>query len=224
MNNTSSSIILSVHDLSLMRAQLYLCQAWDMHVREGQCVHLAGPNGCGKTSFFQAITGLLQVEVGEIYWQGRPLSQAGNDIRSQWHYLTHQNALKEGFTVRENALMAAQLCGVAPSQAQLAQVLQEMQLSFVSDTPVHHLSQGQKRRAALVKLGLVPRSMWLLDEPFNALDEAGRQQLAHWINQHTQAGGSVLFTSHFAWPSHLQVHETVSFGRSMVNPRPLGES
>ena len=68
-----------------MRGQLYLCQAWNMQVQVGQCVHLAGPNGCGKTSFLQALTGLLRPEAGEVYWQGRALSQAGKDVRQLWH-------------------------------------------------------------------------------------------------------------------------------------------
>ncbi|MDO5679912.1 MAG: heme ABC exporter ATP-binding protein CcmA [Pelistega sp.] len=205
---------LSVHNLSLMRGQLYLCQDWNMHVLAGECVHLAGPNGCGKTSFLQALTGLLRPEAGEIYWQGRALSQAGNDVRQLWHYVTHQNALKDGFTVYENAQMNAQLCGSTVSHEQVMQALQAMQLMFLADTPVYHLSQGQKRRAALLKLYLTQRPVCLLDEPFNALDEAGRQELATWMNQHCAAGGSVIFTSHFAWPEHLQVDRTVIFGRS----------
>ena len=210
-----SSATLSVDNFSLMRGQLLLCHQWQMRLQAGQCVHLAGANGSGKTSFFQAITGLLQPEQGEVYWQGQALAKAGNSVRRQWHYCTHENALKDALSVSENALLAARLCGVGVAKSDLEAALQEMQLVFLADTPVLHLSQGQKRRASLLKLKLVPRPVWLLDEPFNALDEAGRQQLAHWMNRHCEQGGSVLFTSHFAWPDHLKLSHRLVFGKSM---------
>jgi len=208
-----SPAALSVDNFSLMRGQLLLCHQWQMRLQAGQCVHLAGANGCGKTSFFQAVTGLLQPEQGDVYWHGQALAKAGNAVRRQWHYCTHDNALKEALSVTENALLAARLCGVSVTDNFLEEALQEMQLFFLADTPVLQLSQGQKRRASLLRLKLVPRPVWLLDEPFNALDEAGRHQLAHWMNRHCEKGGSVLFTSHFAWPGHLKVNHQVVFGK-----------
>ena len=201
---------LSAVSVDLMRGTRALLQGFDLTLRPGECVWLAGPNGSGKSSLLHALCGLVPIEEGEIRWFGRTLTEAD---RAGWHYLAHTDALKAELTVRENVHFQAALCGAPVSPQALQPVLEALHLEALADSPVEQLSQGQKRKAALMHLRLLPaRPVWLLDEPFNALDSEARDTLSHWMNSHRARGGALLFTHHFALPPLLQVDRTVTLG------------
>ena len=194
---------LSVTGLTLARGDTPICHGLSMRLTAGECVHLQGPNGSGKTSLMQALCGLLRPEAGAINWHGGTPQQT-------LHYCAHQNALKSAWTVAENLAWHLRLHGCAIQEAQWAEPLAQMRLEHLADTPADQLSQGEQRRAALMKLALMPRSVWLLDEPFNALDADARECLAQWINRHTDSGGAVLFSSHSGQPASLELSRRMS--------------
>ncbi|MFA5665225.1 ATP-binding cassette domain-containing protein, partial [Castellaniella sp.] len=125
-------------------------------------------------------------------------------------YCAHQNALKSAWTVEENLQWQLRLQGLAVQPEQWAGPLAEMRLSHLADTPAAQLSQGEQRRTALMRLALLQRPVWLLDEPFNALDTAAQDTLAQWINRHVHDGGAVLFSSHSGQPASLQLSRRMS--------------
>lgn len=198
-----STPYLSADRLTLARGDAPVCRNLSMRLLPGECVHLHGPNGSGKTSLMQALCGLLRPEGGTVDWHGA-------SPRHALHYCAHQNALKSAWTVAENLAWQLRLHGCPVRPAQWEAPLAQMRLEHLADIPAAQLSQGEQRRAALMKLALMPRPVWLLDEPFNALDAAARECLSEWINRHVLDDGAVLFSSHSGQPASLQLSRRMS--------------
>ena len=168
----------------------------DCEVSAGQWLYVTGANGVGKTSLLRMVCGLASVESGAILWNGTPIQQQADLYRQDLCYLGHLNALQESMTVDENLRFTSALAGLAPEREQRLQVLAHFGLRGRSQQLVRHLSQGQKRRVALSRLVLSPARLWVLDEPYVAMDESGIHLLADLIGDHVEAGGLVVLTSH----------------------------
>ncbi len=157
---------------------------------------MAGANGVGKTSLLRMVCGLAPIESGQILWNDLPIHAQREAYRQDLCYLGHLNALQESLTVRENLRFVAALGGFAPKATQIQEVLARFGVRGREQQLVRHLSQGQKRRVALSRLALSPARLWVLDEPFVAMDEAGVRMLADLIAAHLAAGGMAVLTSH----------------------------
>ncbi len=150
----------------------------------------------GKTSLLRMVCGLAPIESGNIYWNGIPIHSQRESYRQDLCYLGHLNALQESMTVNENLSFSAALGGVAPSPVQTQEVLARFGVGGRGQQLARHLSQGQKRRVALARLALSQARLWVLDEPFVAMDEAGVTMLADLIAGHLSQGGVAVLTSH----------------------------
>ena len=168
----------------------------DCELQSGQWLYVTGANGVGKTSLLRMVCGLATVDEGSILWNAIPIQKQPELYRQDLCYLGHLNALQESMTVDENLLFSSALGGLAPSPVQRQQVLTRFGLRGRGQQLVRHLSQGQKRRVALSRLALSPARLWVLDEPYVAMDEAGIQMLADLIAQHLAQGGLTVLTSH----------------------------
>jgi heme exporter protein A len=168
----------------------------DCELVAGRWLYVAGANGVGKTSLLRMVCGLAPVEQGSIAWNGIPIAQQKDAYRADLCYLGHLNALQESMTVQENLRFTAALSGRAPQDADIKSVLGQFGVAGRDQQLVRHLSQGQKRRVALARLALSPALLWVLDEPFVAMDEAGIRMLADLIAQHLRRGGMAVLTSH----------------------------
>jgi heme exporter protein A len=162
----------------------------------GQWLYVTGANGVGKTSLLRMVCGLATVDEGSILWNNTPIQKQPETYRQDLCYLGHLNALQESMTVDENLSFTSTLGGLAPSQPQRQGVLTRFGLRGRSKQLVRHLSQGQKRRVALSRLALSPARLWVLDEPYVAMDEGGIQMLADLIARHLADGGLAVLTSH----------------------------
>jgi heme exporter protein A len=162
----------------------------------GQWLYVTGANGVGKTSLLRMVCGLATVDEGSILWNNTPIQKQPETYRQDLCYLGHLNALQESMTVDENLSFTSTLGGLAPSQPQRQDVLTRFGLRGRSKQLVRHLSQGQKRRVALSRLALSPARLWVLDEPYVAMDEGGIQMLADLIARHLADGGLAVLTSH----------------------------
>lgn len=162
----------------------------------GQWLYVTGANGVGKTSLLRMVCGLATVEEGSILWNDTPIEKQSEAYRQDLCYLGHLNALQESMTVDENLSFTAALGGLAPSTPQRHAVLARFGLRGRSQQLVRHLSQGQKRRVALSRLALSQARLWVLDEPYVAMDEGGIQMLADLIADHLTHGGLAVLTSH----------------------------
>ncbi len=178
-----------------MRAQALACRRGarllfdrlDLNVQSGQLLWVRGPNGQGKTSLLRLLAGLSEPAEGLI--------ERGTRVV----YLGHQHALKDDLTAQEAQAFLVELHGDRADEAQLLAALAHMGVKGKRHNPVRTLSQGQRRRVALARLLLTPPdSCWVLDEPFDALDDTGVATLNALLQAHRQTGGSVVLTSHQA--------------------------
>jgi heme exporter protein A len=171
----------------------------DFRLHPGELTLIEGDNGSGKTTLMRILTGLLHAEQGELLWRGEPLHRdrcAGDIV-----FLGHQLGLKSELSPRENLRVAAGLHG-RREHADVEAVLDRVGLAGYGDEPVRRLSAGQKKRAALARLLLVPATLWLLDEPYANLDRTGIELVNRLLEEHVASGGAALVTSHGAVGFH----------------------
>jgi len=190
--------MLSVSDLTCVRGDQTLFSGVSFDLNAGQWLHLKGANGSGKTSLLRMATGFTPPTHGEVRWKGLPLAELPDTFHAQLVYLGHAPALKDELSALENLEADAAIAGRAFSQRDAGAALQDLGLRGRTKLPVRVLSQGQKRRVALARLVLQSASLWVLDEPFVALDAQAQAWVAGVMSAHVQRGGMVLFTSHQA--------------------------
>lgn len=142
------------------------------------------------------LCGLAAIESGDICWKGVSVRTQVEAFRRELFYLGHLNALQESMTVSENIVFSAALGGLAVAQRDVAELLVQFGVGGRGGQVVRHLSQGQKRRVALLRLALSRARLWVLDEPFVAMDDAGIRMLANLVAKHLNTGGLAVITSH----------------------------
>jgi heme exporter protein A len=192
--------MLSAHGLTCVRGERRLFAGLDLAVDAGQWLHVRGENGAGKTSLLRLLAGLAHPVAGEIAWCGVPIREAGEEYRRNLMFLGHHGALKEELTALENLKFAAALDGVVLPEAETLAALRRFGLTGREELPVRFLSAGQKRRVLLARLLTRKAKLWVLDEPFTALDVKAVDLLAALIGEHLVGGGMAVLTSHQAMP------------------------
>jgi heme exporter protein A len=190
------SASLTLDQLACSKGGRELFRQVSAQVDAGQWLYVTGANGVGKTSLLRMICGLAPVEAGDIRWCEQSTRKQKESYQQALCYLGHLNALQESMTVDENVRFLSALHHREPSATQRQQVLGNLGLRGRSRQLVRHLSQGQKRRVALSRLLLSQARLWVLDEPYVAMDDAGIQMLARLIGQHLGQGGLAVLTSH----------------------------
>lgn len=183
---------LDVHRLTCLRGGRALFSDVTFQLAAGQVLHLQGDNGVGKTSLLRIICGLSPADAGQVLWH----SSEHPVFRSALFYLGHALSLKEELTALENLQSDAAMAGRSLATPQAFQALARLGLRGREHLPLRVMSQGQKRRTALARLIASRAPLWVLDEPFVALDVAAVDVLRTLLADHTAQGGMVLFTSH----------------------------
>jgi heme exporter protein A len=191
--------LLEARALSFQRQDEPVFAPLDFRLHAGELALIEGDNGSGKTTLMRILAGLLHVGDGELRWRGEPLQR--DRCAGEILFLGHQLGLKADLSPRENLHIAAGLNGHRDG-ANAATVLTEIGLGGYEDEPVRRLSAGQKKRAALARLLLLPATLWLLDEPFANLDRIGIALVNQLLEMHTARGGAAMVTSHGAVSFH----------------------
>lgn len=190
------AVLKAIH-LECIRGERRLFKDLDFEVKAGMYLFVQGANGSGKTSLLRMLAGLSPPAAGEVRWKGRPVNRLREAYRCELLYCGHLNALKEELSAEENLMATAALAGQpADSEAMIQDALHRVGLKGREDLPVRFLSQGQKRRVNLARLLLDRSALWILDEPFTALDANAVQWLCAVIDAHLQRGGIAVLTSH----------------------------
>jgi heme exporter protein A len=190
--------MLEALSLECVRGERRLFSGVNFRLEGGELLYVQGHNGSGKTSLLRMLCGLTQPASGEILWRGQLIGQLGEEFRGELCYLGHHNAIKEELTPLENLLASAQLAEESLDEDAALDALERVGLAGREDLACRYLSQGQKRRVALARLIHEKRALWVLDEPYVALDSAAVALVAGLIGAHLQRGGLAVLTTHQA--------------------------
>lgn len=188
--------MLTVSNITCVRGHRPLFAPTSFSLSPGQALHVQGDNGVGKTSLLRIVCGLSPADGGEVRWQGQPLRAAA--FHRALFYLGHGLSLKEELHALDNLRADAAVAGHACDDARLHTALARLGLRGREHLPLRVMSQGQKRRVALARLLIHDAPLWVLDEPFVALDVRAVDLLRGLIGAHVAQGGMALFTSHQA--------------------------
>ena len=192
--------MLTATALACVRGERPLFAGLDLAIGPGEWLHVQGENGAGKTSLLRILAGLSPPAAGEIRWQGEPIKTLAEDYRRHLLFLGHHGAVKEELTSLENLTLAAQLDGTTLDEVEALQALARFGLRGREDLAVRFLSAGQKRRVLLARLAVRKATLWILDEPFTALDVKAVEMLSGLIEEHIAGGGIAILTSHQSMP------------------------
>lgn len=188
--------LLEVRQLCSERDDRILFSGLSFSLGGGELVQVSGPNGSGKTTLLRILAGLSSRFDGQLCWRGQPMAGALARFRSESLYLGHGLGNKGVLSPLENLRWSCALAGLAVADEQLLQALQKVGLQGFEWQPCQTLSAGQQRRAALARLFCQPAALWILDEPFTAIDQRGVAEMESWLAAFCRSGGAILLTTH----------------------------
>lgn len=183
-------------NLACIRGDRPLFRGIHLAVDASQWLHVRGANGVGKTSLLRLLAGLAPPAAGAVTWGGEPIGANAAAYRAELLFLGHQGALKDDLSALENIELAGALDGSPPARTGVLAALRRFGLQGREDLPVRVLSAGQKRRVLLARLLTRKAKLWVLDEPFTALDARAVTMLSDLLGEHLGQGGMAVVTSH----------------------------
>ena len=185
----TTKTLLSGHNLTCIRQDRILFEQLNLHVCEGDILQIKGRNGAGKTSLLRILAGLARPYEGQVHYPTTPLDDETPDLL----YIGHKQGMKSDLTAQDNLEFYQQLHAYSTPPLQ---ALKALQLDGFESICAHQLSAGQQKRNALARLIGAPYAMWIIDEPFSALDAIGVAYLEHLFLEHARQGGCLIFTTH----------------------------
>ena len=185
------------YQLACARGERELFKDINFDLHAGDAMRVAGTNGSGKTSLLRMLCGLAVATTGEVRWHGRNIRSVREEFGSQLIYLGHANGVKDDLLAWENIVIGATLSGNSVSRNDAYAALDQFGLARAANLPTRALSQGQRKRVALARLRFGTKTpLWILDEPFTALDQSAVSELCGTLNNHLAHGGMVIYTTH----------------------------
>jgi len=188
-------MMLTVNNLYCERDERVLFQNLDFAVEEGEIWQIQGSNGSGKTTLLRILCGLNDDFSGEVLWQGEEQGKARQAFNQHVFYLGHAPAINKTLTAKENLSWYCASRGLTNSD-QIKAALNSFNLYGYEDMPCYLMSAGQQRRVSLARMLLSQAKLWILDEPFTALDKQGVMELETLLAEHARAGGAIILTTH----------------------------
>lgn len=207
--------MLEAEALGCVRGDRPLFRNVAFRLEAGRALHVAGSNGAGKTSLLRMLCGLSAPSEGEILWNRQKIRSLREEYFRELIYIGHASAVKDDLTAVENLVTAVTVSGLDVAEEDARGALERIGLATREDLPAKVLSQGQRRRVVLARLLLGLRTpLWVLDEPFTALDRRAVGELQQTMENHLQAGGMLIYTTHQEVPIAAGVTERLDLDRN----------
>lgn len=187
---------LQATNLAVLRGERMLFKQLNFSLKNGDVLYLQGENGAGKTTLLRTLCGLTHPYAGGVSWCGEDIKSMAEEYSKHILYIGHLPGIKEDLTALENLQFSLAQSGSAVDKLQLVKVLEMLGLVKALHLPTRMLSQGQKRRVVLARLWLQDLPLWILDEPFTALDVVATDLVKQRVENFANAGGMVVMTSH----------------------------
>lgn len=189
--------MIEVHQLTVRQNRKQLFQPLSFAVKPHDIVVIAGANGSGKSTLLRTLATLHPQATGNILFNNRPMEEGIGRYRQAIHYLGHHHGLIAKLTTLENIqLMCYQYHQTRLLPNTLLTTLKQFHLQDVQHHLIAQLSAGQRRRLALLKCFLFYKPIWILDEPFTALDQATQHIVQAMFQSHSNTGGSIVLSTH----------------------------
>lgn len=174
-----------------------LFQNIDVDLDAGEALQVNGTNGSGKTALLRILSGLTWPSEGVVRWHGVDVDDDPQELRADIVYVGHTDGIKLELSVREN-LEYCRALAYRPRGTPVDVITARLALGGLDDVLVRYLSAGQRRRVALARLLITEARLWILDEPFTALDAAGTATVEEMLAEHMDRDGLAVFSSHQA--------------------------
>src|SRR4051812_27637287 len=189
--------MLEARQIEWIRGDRRLFHGLSFRLEAKQALRISGENGSGKTSLLRMVAGLSPTQDGEICWNQVRITVLAEDYRRELVFIGHADGLKEDLSALENLQHALVLAGRHVESGEVRAALADQGLAAIAELPVRVLSQGQKRRVALARLMFcADKTLWILDEPFGALDAVAIARIEKLLVAHLHRGGMLLYTTH----------------------------
>lgn len=180
--------------LCCIRQDRVLFEQLDVRVHASELVQIAGKNGAGKSSLLRILAALVAPDDGALHYRQQPLTSVSSEYAANLCYIGHQSGIHEQLTALENLSFWRSASGIAKDDD--FALLARLGLAGLEDIPCRMLSAGQQRRVSLARLWFTRRQLWILDEPFTALDQTAIAMLQQHFAGHLQQGGAIVLTTH----------------------------
>ena len=188
--------MLEIKSIYLNRNKKQILSNFNLILKKKTMLLILGENGVGKSSLLDTIVGLIKPQSGEITIEGKALKEIENQKKDYFTYIPHEDCLKDSFSIEENIKIWLNLNSISLNEKQIYKKLITFNIHDIKDQLVRNLSHGQKKKVSLTKLLFSNTKLWLLDEPFNGLDEKSIKILKIIFSNHIKNNGAILFSSH----------------------------
>ncbi|MDC9501840.1 MULTISPECIES: cytochrome c biogenesis heme-transporting ATPase CcmA [unclassified Pseudoalteromonas] len=201
--------MLHIKSVTCIKQERCLFADLNFSLNSGQIMQLAGPNGAGKTSLLRIVAGFSVPDEGAIFYNQQAITKHYEEYATDLLFIGHKTGVNVQLSALENVRHWLHINGYT-NEPDLYPILAKLGLVGLEDVPVRMLSAGQQRRVALVRLWLSDAKLWVLDEPFTALDKNGVAFLQQRFSEHLKSGGAILLTTHQDLTTQFENLKTVT--------------